>query len=365
MAHRRPIVRAFHALVPAAALAGAVLIALAGLSEAMRAAGALLLPVVIGLLLLAIFSSVHHADVIAHRTGEPYGTLVLTVAITVIELALILSVALSGEGSPTLARDTVFAVVMLVTTGVVGLCLLVGGLRFGEAAFRRAGASAYLGVLIPLATLALVFPNYTTSTPGPYFTPVQLAFVSVATLLLYAAFLYVQTVRHRDYFLSDSGTGEPVARPGPGTTALSVVALLAALAAVVLLAKDFSILTDATLMAAGAPVKAIGVIVAALVLMPETISALRSAARNDIQKSLNLALGSSLSTIGLTIPAVGVLSLALGRPLALGLEPRDIAMLVLVFAVSLVTFGRDRTSILQGFVHLLLFGVFLLFVFVP
>jgi Ca2+:H+ antiporter len=316
----------------------------------------------------AVFASVHHADVIAHRTGEPYGTLVLTVAVTVIEVALILSIMLTGDGSPTLARDTVFSVVMIVCNGLVGLSLIVGGLRYGEQGFRVPGASAYLVVLMPLATLALILPNYTTSAAGPFYTDTQLTFDSVVTLALYGVFLYVQTVRHRDYFLSDDAIPSDEVTHGVPTMRQvweSVVLLVMALAAVVLLAKTFAGSVGATMEVLGAPIGALGLMVALLVLLPETMSALRAARRNELQKSLNLALGSSLATIGLTIPAVSMLSVIVDRPLALGLELRDSIMLVLTFAVSLVTFGAGRTNILPGFVHLVLFVVFVFLIFAP
>ena len=319
-------------------------------------------------LMITVFASVHHADVIAHRTGEPYGTLVLTVAVTVIEVALILSIMLAGDGSPSLARETVFSVIMVVCNGVVGICLIVGGLRYGEQGFRLPGAGAYLVVLMPLATLTLILPTYTTSAPGPFYTPIQLGFVSLVTLVLYGVFLYVQTVRHRDYFLSDSGDGGSEAEHGAPSGRQfweSVVLLVVALTAVVLLAKGISGSIEDVVRAVGAPVDAIGLLVALLVLLPETLAALRSARRNELQKSLNLALGSSLATIGLTIPAVSLLAMMLDQPLELGVDVQDIVLLVLTFGVSLVTFGGGRTNILPGFVHLVLFATFVFLIFVP
>ena len=320
-------------------------------------------------LMAVVFASVHHADVIAHRTGEPYGTLVLTVAVTVIEVALILSLMLAGEGRAGLARETVFSVIMVVCNGVVGLCLIVGGLRYGEQGFRVTGASAYLVVLMPLTALTRILPTYTTSAAGPFYAPAQLAFVSVATLALYGVFLYVQTVRHRDYFLSDSGdasAGESsTMATAPRQFWESVALLVVALGAVVLLAKHFAGSLEAFVVAVGAPVDAVGLLVALLVLLPETLAALRAARRNELQKSLNLALGSSLATIGLTIPAVSALALVLHQPLELGIDMHDTVLLVLTFAVSLVTFGGGRTNILPGFVHLVLFATFVFLIFVP
>jgi Ca2+:H+ antiporter len=286
--------------------------------------------------------------------------------VTVIEVALILSIMLAGEGKPTLARETVFAVIMVVCNGVVGLCLILGGLRYGEQGFRLPGASAYLVVLMPLATLTLILPTWTTSAPGPVYTTSQLVFVSLVTIILYGVFLYVQTVRHRDYFLSDlGGAADDHALPGRRQLWESVVLLLVGLVAVVLLAKGVAGSIETTVVAVGAPTEAVGLLVALLVLLPETVAALRSARRNELQKSLNLALGSSLATIGLTIPAVALLAIALDQRLELGVDMHDTVLLVLTFAVSLVTFGGGRTNILPGFVHLVLFAVFVFMVFVP
>jgi Ca2+:H+ antiporter len=314
----------------------------------------------------AVFASVHHADVIAHRTGEPYGTLVLTVAVTVIELALILSIMLAGEGNPTLVRDTVFAVLMIVCNGLVGICLIVGGFRYGEQGFQLSGTNAYLVVLMPMATLVLILPNYTVGAPGPFYTAMQLGVVAVVTLALYAVFLYVQTIRHRDYFLSDAGhPGESHAMPPMRAVWESVVLLVVALAAVVLLAKSFAGSLGTAMAALGAPAGLVGLVVALLVLFPESLAAIRAARLNDLQKSLNLALGSSLATIGLTIPAVAVLAMVLEQRLALGLDMGDTILLTLTFAVSLVTFVSGRTNILPGFVHLVLFVIFVFLMFAP
>lgn len=321
----------------------------------------------LGVLLAVVFAAVHHADVIAHRTGEPYGTLVLTVAVTVIEVALILSIMLAGKGQPGLARETVYAVIMVVCNGVVGLCLVMGGLRYGEQGFRLSGTNSYLVVLMPLATLTLILPSYTTSVPGPYYSNAQLGFVSVATLALYAVFLYVQTVRHRDYFLSDLGDRGDDHDVPPGLRQVweSVILLVVGLIAVVLLAKGVAGSIEAMVLKVGAPTEAVGLLVALLVLLPETVAALRAARRNELQKSLNLALGSSLATIGLTIPAVSLLAILLKQPIELGIDQHDTALLALTFGVSLVTFVGGRTNILPGFVHLVLFAIFVFMIFVP
>ena len=355
-------------LVPALGLLIALAISLTiGRGSLSPTMGTVLPVIELAVLMATVFSSVHHADVIAHRLGEPYGTLVLTVAVTVIEVALILSIMFAGEGNEGLARETVFSVIMVVCNGMVGLCLIVGGLRYGEQGFRLPGANAYLVVLMPLATLTLILPTYTTSAPGPFYSPTQLVFVSYVTLVLFGVFLYVQTIRHRDYFLSDSGDSHGEAAGGPTSAEFweSVGQLVVSLVAVVLLAKGFSGSVEKVVTAVGAPRDAVGLLVALLVLLPETLAALRAARRDELQKSLNLALGSSLATIGLTIPAVSLLAMVLNQPLALGIDTHDIVLLVLTFGVSLVTFGGGRTNILPGFVHLVLFATFVFLIFVP
>jgi Ca2+:H+ antiporter len=320
----------------------------------------------LAVLLAAVFATVYHADVVAHRTGEPYGTLILTVAITVIEVGLILSILLSGSGSPTLARDTVFAVVMIVLNGLVGACILVGGLRHGEVGFRVPGASSYLLVVTVLATLVLLLPNATRSAPGALYSPFQLAYVGTVTLLLYGGFLYVQTVRHKDYFLSDDGhEDDDEEKPSSRQAWMSLGGLVVSVTAIVLLAKASAGAANQSLAAIGAPPALTGVLVALLVLLPETASAIRAARRNEMQKSLNLALGSVLATIGLTIPAVAAATLILGKPLALGLDSGSTVLLVLTLGVSSLTLGLGRTSVLPGFVHLVLFATYVFLLFAP
>jgi Ca2+:H+ antiporter len=352
--------------MPPAGLVVAIATAAIPASAASSPVLSILLPLV-GLVVLlgVVFACVHHADVIAHRTGEPYGTLILTIAVTVIEVALILSIMLAGDGQATLARETVFSVIMIVCNGVVGLCIIMGGLRYGEQGFQVSGISAYLVVLMPLATMVLILPTYTTSVAGPYYTPGQLSFVALATLLLYGVFLYVQTVRHRNYFLADLVSGADHVAPGRRELWESAVMLLVGLVAVVLLAKSVAGSIETVVDKIGAPTESIGLLVALLVLLPETVAALGAARRNELQKSLNLAFGSSLATIGLTIPAVSILALVLNVPLELGVDMHDTVLLVLTFAVSIVTFGGGRTNILPGFVHLALFAIFVFLVFVP
>ncbi|EKS31126.1 calcium:proton antiporter [Afipia felis] len=312
-----------------------------------------------------VFAAVHHAEVIAERIGEPFGTLLLTLAVTVIEVALIMTLMLGEQEVPTLARDTVFSVVMIVCNGLVGACILVGGLRYREQEFQITGVNVYLCVLTVFATITLVLPNYTLETPGPVYSHLQLGFVSVVTIILYGVFLYTQTIRHRDYFIGGQRDGEGHVVASGGVLVVSCVLLIVSLVAVVLLAKKFSLVVDAGAAMIGAPPAFAGVVVAMLVLLPESIAALSAARKNDLQKSINLALGSSLATIGLTIPAVSEAAYLFDKTLVLGLPSRDIALLAMTMLVSMMTFGTGRTNILFGMVHLVVFAVFLLLVFVP
>jgi Ca2+:H+ antiporter len=313
-----------------------------------------------------VFAAVHHAEVIAERIGEPYGTLLLTLAVTVIEVALIATIMLGEKEVPTLARDTVFAVVMIVCNGLAGICILAGGLRYREQDFQVSGANLYLSVLIVLATITLILPNYTLTTPGPLYSAAQLGFVSVVTIILYAVFLYTQTIRHRDYFIVESGgAGDDAAHSSNRTLMFSMALLLVSLLAVVLLAKKFSLVVDAGAAAIGAPPAFAGILVALLILLPESVAAISAARKNDLQKSINLALGSSLATIGLTIPAVAVAAWTLDKTLLLGLDQREVVLLVMTFFISMLTFGTGRTNILFGLVHLVVFAVFVFMVFVP
>ncbi|MBL8386261.1 MAG: ionic transporter y4hA [Burkholderiales bacterium] len=319
-------------------------------------------------LVATVLAAVHHAETVAHRVGEPFGTLVLALAVTVIETALVVSMMLSGStGAESVARDTVYAAIMIVCNGVVGLCLLIGAARHRVTAFRVEGTSPALSVLAALATLTLVLPVFTTSTPGPTFSAAQLAFAGLASLALYGAFVFVQTVRHRDYFLpvgdTDPATHAPP--PPPALTAASAVLLLACLALVVGLAKALSPAIRDGVAALGAPAAVVGIAIALLVLLPETLAAARAAARNRMQTSLNLALGSALATIGLTIPAVAVATLWLDLPLALGLPGKEMVLFALTMVVSTLTLGSGSATVLQGAVHLVLFAAFLFLALVP
>ena len=317
----------------------------------------------------SVLAAVHHAEVVAHRVGEPFGTLILALAVTVIEVALIVSLMLvGGAATNALARDTVFAAVMLILNGIVGLCLLVGGTRHREQSFGQHGVSAALATLAAISVLTLVLPNFTTSVPGPVYNSSQLAFIAVISLVLYGTFALVQTVRHRDYFLPpDAATDESThaERPGIGAASLAGALLLACLGAVVLLAKALSPTIEAAVLDAGAPKALVGIIIAAVVLLPEALAALRAARANRLQTSLNLAIGSALASIGLTIPAVAIVALATGWTLTLGIDPKSTVLLVLSLMVTTLSLGTGRTTVLQGMVHLVIFAVYLFTTIVP
>jgi Ca2+:H+ antiporter len=320
-----------------------------------------------GALIAAVFAAVYHAEVVAHRVGEPFGTLVLALAVTIIEVALIVSVMVGVSGDKAgLARDTVFAVVMIVCNGVVGLCLLSGGVRHHEQGFQIQGASAALAVLATLTILTMVVPNFTVGLPGPAFSTAQLVFAAIISLVLYGSFVFVQTLRHRDYFLPLEGGDEAHASPPSPTVALtSLGLLLVSLVAIVGLAKALTPAVEKVIISLGAPKAAVGVAIALLVLMPESLAALRSARANRLQTSLNLALGSALASIGLTIPAVAAVSIMFGQQLDLGLTAKEIVLLALTLLVGVITLGTGRTTVLQGIVHLVIFAAFLFLTAVP
>jgi Ca2+:H+ antiporter len=346
---------------PAAAL---VILLLAGVNGAGRLVAALAAVAVLG----TVFAAVHHAEVVAHRVGEPFGTLVLALAVTVIETALIVSVMIADPAANAgLARDTVFAAVMIVCNGIVGLCLLLGGARHHEQAFQLQGASAALAVLTPLTTLTLIMPNYATTALGPLFSTSQLVFAAIVSLMLYGTFVFVQTIRHRDYFLPAEAADEEAHAPPPAnrTVAISAALLLVSLVAVVGLAKVLTPTVEFAVGRLGVPKAVVGIVIAALVLMPEGLAASRAALADRLQTSLNLALGSALATIGLTIPAVAAVSIVIGQRLELGLEAKDQMLLALTLLLGVITLSTRRTTVLQGIVHLLVFAVFLFFAVVP
>ncbi|MGC2352246.1 MAG: ionic transporter y4hA [Candidatus Udaeobacter sp.] len=331
------------------------------------------LAVVFGWLFVVILwsavSAVRHADALAVKWGEPYGTLVLTLSAITIEVVVVSTAMLHGENNPTLGRDAVFAVIMIALNGFVGLCLLMGGLRYREQHYNLQGVNSYLNVIMTLAVLGLVLPNFTTTTRGPTFSTEQQVFLIVTALLLYAIFLLIQTIRHRRYFIDSSHAGvEASSAHHPlrvQSTTFHTAMLLLYLITVILLAKKFAIPLDNSIEKFGLPQEFGGTMIAALVLAPEGIGAVEAALVNDLQRSINILLGSVLATIGLTIPAVVTISLITKRSVTLGVEGGNLPLLLLTLAVCVVTFSSRKTNVLQGCVHLLLFAVFVLLIFAP
>ncbi|MEV0944296.1 ionic transporter y4hA [Micromonospora wenchangensis] len=326
-----------------------------------------LVAVVALLLAGAVLAAVHHAEVVAHKVGEPYGSLVLAVAVTVIEVALIVTLMISGgDKTQALARDTVFAAVMITCNGILGLSLLLGALRRRVAVFNPEGTGGALATVATLATLSLVVPTFTTSKTGPEFSPAQLAFAAVASLALYGLFVMVQTGRHRDYFLPVTSDGSVPDTDGDGhadppstrTAVTSLVLLVVALVAVVGDAKTVSPTIEAGVAAANLPQSFVGVVIALLVLLPETLAAARAARRDRVQISLNLALGSAMASIGLTIPAIALASIWLDGPLLLGLAGTQLTLLALTVVTGVLTVVPGRATVLQGGVHLVLLAAF-------
>jgi Ca2+:H+ antiporter len=352
--------------------------------------GAVLLILVCAGLGAAVIAAVHHAEVVAHRVGEPFGTLILALAVTIIEVALIVTLMASGgDKASTLARDTVFAAVMITCNGILGLSLVVGSLRHHVQEFRVRASNSALAVMTALVTLSLVLPTFTTSAPGPQFSPAQLAFAGVVSLVMYGVFVFVQTVRHRDYFLPVSA-GTPVVQrhrdveapvavvdedededdehavaPSTKTALLSLGLLFVCLISVVGLAKTVSPKLESAVESAGAPLAVVGVVIALLVLLPETVAAVRAALRNRLQTSVNLALGSAMASIGLTIPAIAIASIWLSGPLALGLGGKEMVLFALTVVTSMLTLATGRATLLQGAVHLMVFSAFLFLVVSP
>jgi Ca2+:H+ antiporter len=326
-----------------------------------------LLEVVVALALAgAVLAAVNHAEIVAHRVGEPFGSLVLAIAVTIIEVGLIVTLMISGgPATASLARDTVFAAVMITCNGIVGIALLIGALRFHITVFNAEGSGAALATVITLATLSLVLPTFSISRPGPEFTPAQLAFAAIASLVLYAVFVVTQTVRHRDFFLPLTSAGEVVeaedhAEPPSNRAAFtSLGLLLVALVAVVGLAKVETPAIEAGVAAVGFPESFVGVVIALLVLLPETLAAARAASRDRIQISLNLAFGSAMASIGLTIPGIAVASIWLEGPLVLGLDATQMVLLAVTVVVAILTVVPGRATRLQGAVHLVLVAAFL------
>ena len=322
--------------------------------------------IAVPVLFAAVFAAVHHAETVAHRIGQPFGSIVLALAVTVIEVSLIVSMLLSSpEGDSSVARDTVFAAIMIVLNGIVGLCLLIGGIKFHEQSFQARSASAALGVLGTLAVLGLVLPNYTTTTPGPVYAPSQLVFVAVVSLALYGLFLYVQTVRHKDAFLEEDEDDTPHAPPDQRSFLAALGLLPLSLLSVVLLAEVLAHPVEAAILGSGFPEALIGVVIALIVLLPEGIASLRAALANRLQTSINLALGSALASLCLTIPTVAIVSIALGQPLILGLEAEHLVLLLLSLFMATLTLATGRTTVLQGGIHLVIFFAFVTISAIP
>jgi Ca2+:H+ antiporter len=348
-----------------------------------RTLGAVLIALGALALISVVVTAVHHAEVVALRVGQPFGSLILAIAVTVIEVGLIVTLMISsGEKAASLPRDTVFAAVMITTNLIIGLCLLVGPIKHWTVHFSAQGSTGALAVMTALVTLSMVLPTFTTSSPGPTYTGVQLAFAGAVSLVLYGVFVFVQTVRHRDFFLpvappevagSDVGNGvledehedEHASPPSMRTMLFSLGLLLVCLLSVVGLAKSESPALEGGLTAMGAPPDVVGVAIALVVLAPETSAAVRAAIRNRIQTSLNLALGSAMASIGLTIPTIAVASIWLPTKLQLGLGGTDIVLLALTVITAILTLAQGRATVLQGVIHLAVFGAFLFLAFNP
>ncbi|WP_206664454.1 calcium:proton antiporter [Dankookia rubra] len=339
---------------------------LAGLADPLAAAG--LFAWLLGLIIWLAFGVVHEAEELAEMLGEPYGTLILTLSIVIIEVALISAVMLGTKEAPELGRDTMFAVLMIVLNGVVGLGLLVGGMRHREQSYNLQGAAAYLAVMIPLSVIALVLPNFTTSTADGSLTPVQAGCFSLFTILLYGIFLWLQTGRHSGFFV-DPAEADALRLEGPprkrGAVLPHVGLLLANILPIVILAKSLAAVLDFGIHALGAPPALGGVLIAMVVFTPEGLSALRAVAANQLQRAVNLCLGAAASTLGLTVPAVLMIGLLTGRTVVLGLSASNMVLLVTTLILSGLTFSGPRTTMLEGAVHLTLFGVFFVLIFSP
>lgn len=318
-----------------------------------------------------VLSAVHHAEVVAHKTGEPFGSLVLAICVTIIEVSLIISMMLTGhEGSEYIARDAVFATVMIVMNGVIGLCIFIGGLTHHEMSFRNEGTNSALAVLTALATFILIMPIVTVSTPGPDFTKSQLAFAGIASFALYAAFLFFQTVSHRDYYLPQAEDKKTdinfhAHKPSNLKTAVSLGFLTLSLIVVVGIAELLSPAIEAGVKAVGAPKTIVGIAIALLVLLPEGFAAVRAARANRLQSSLNLALGSGLASIGLSIPAIAAIAIIFDLPLSLGISNLNMTLMYLSFFIGALTLAIGRTTLLQGVVHLIIFFEYLFLSLVP
>jgi len=323
--------------------------------------------IIAGLLLTgSVLSAVHHAEVVAHKVGEPFGTIILALCITIIEVALIISLMVAGgDQAITLARDTVFAAVMIILNGIIGICILIGGVKYYEQFFARTSATTYLVSIVSILILTLVLPNFTSSVNGPFYNTAQLIFVSIACLIIYGVFLMVQTVRHRNYFIITDEDSDSHYIPTKMATIISFIFLVICLVIVVLMAKGLSGTIEDMVRSVGAPKSLVGVIIAAVVLLPEGVAAIRAARSNQIQSSLNLALGSALASIGLTIPAVSIVCIMYDIPFVLGLDKKDIILLSLSVFIVMLSLSRGKTNILYGTVLLVNLAAYIFTVIVP
>ena len=318
------------------------------------------------LLIASVLGAVHHAEVVAHKVGEPFGTIILAIAITVLEVGLIVSLMVAGgKETSTLARDTVFAAVMLILNGILGACILVGGLKFKEQFFARTSGNMALISLVAIVVMTLILPNYTTTELSATFSTAQLIFFSVAALVIYATFLMVQTVRHRNYFLPENDDQKKKEPPTNVESFLSLGFLIICLGVVVVLAKSLSPTIESAVHGLGAPQALVGVIIAAVVLLPEGMAALKAARRNQFQTSLNLALGSAIASIGLTIPCVAIVSIIYEMPLVLGLDIKSMVLLALSLYTVMLSLSRGKTNILYGVVLLVNLLAYIFTVIVP
>lgn len=327
-----------------------------------------------GVMVWCAFGVVRHAEALAEALGEPYGTLILTLSVVIIEVTILASVMLSGDPNPELPRDTMYAILMIVLNGMVGLALMIGALRYGQQQYNLQGAIAYLAVITPLAVIALIIPEFTTSTVDPRFTPLQATVFALLTALLYMAFLVIQTRRHRSFFeepqeapIRSSVATEPASHtPGPThSVAFHAILLVSTLLPVVLLSKPLATLLNYGIEQVGVPTALGAILIAVLILAPEGTAAIRAAARNHLQRAINLSLGSALSTIGLTVPVVIAISVVTGTPLDLGLGQTGIVLLVLTLFVCKMTFSGVPTNVLLGMVHLVLFVAYVVLALYP
>lgn len=327
---------------------------------------ALVLAWLLGSILLAVFAVVRHAERVAAKLGEPLGTLVLTLAITGIEVMIIVATMSTGHGSPTLARDATFAVIMIVLNGMVGLTLLVGGLKYREQDYNLQGANAFLAVILPLAVMGLILPNHTLSSPDKTFSPAQAGFLTLVFLSLYGVFLTIQNFQHRAYFRKAPGAAAalpPPAAKSPNSAQYHALLLLAYLGPLVVLAEQLAVPIDYMVRGLGAPAALAGFLIAAIVLSPESVVSIRAALGNDLQRSVNILLGSVLASIGLTIPAMLVYGLVTGYPIMLGLDPANVTLLALTLVLSATTLSSSRTNVLLGAVHLVVFLAYVMLIF--